>query len=247
MNEKSIQTALQNLPINEIRFYDVIDSTNEEAKRWMDQGLHKVALVAADEQSAGRGRASRRWITKKGAAIAASLIIPSKQTILQPAISAIIEAGMLLRLTAVGALSVREAIQKHYGIQAEIKWPNDVWINNKKVCGILTEAVWSGDALQGAVIGIGVNVTKQSVPDPEALDYPATCIECEAGQAISRLELLQQILEAFFRIYPHILEKSFLTDWENALAMLGEKVIIQYEDAKSGLVGKILGLSPEGA
>ena len=132
------------------------------------------------------------------------------------------------------------------GLVAQIKWPNDVLLNGRKVAGILVEAVWSGEEVDCVVIGIGMNVLKGAVPSDELLQFPATSLEESLGPEVEREQILQDILAGLIALRPHIGTDSFIASWEKALAFRGEPV--QVEDG-SGIpvTGKLLGLEPDGS
>ncbi|MEN4100610.1 MAG: biotin--[acetyl-CoA-carboxylase] ligase, partial [Anaerolineaceae bacterium] len=118
---------LAGLPVSELRYFDSIGSTNDEALRWAEQGAPDAALVVADTQTAGRGRMDRRWVTRPGVALAFSLALRPTP----------VEASALGLFSPLGALAVAAALRENYGLLAEVKWPNDVLLERRKCCGIL--------------------------------------------------------------------------------------------------------------
>jgi BirA family biotin operon repressor/biotin-[acetyl-CoA-carboxylase] ligase len=211
--------------------------------------------VVADEQTAGRGRGERRWATLPGSGLAFSLVIFPQHpgTLIVP------------RRTVIGALAVKDALHSLFGLCAQIKWPNDVLLNGKKVAGILTENHWSGDELVAVILGFGINVTPASI-DPSVLPvtefpFPATCVEDALGRPVERIELLHAVLGAYFTWRPRISSAEFMQQWEASLAFRGEWVQVIPGDCfgKDGLPaalegaptpvgeGRVLGLSPDGA
>src|SRR5512147_1345877 len=116
MDQASLQALLSGLPLGAVRYFDTVGSTNDLAARWADDGAPDLSLVAADEQTAGRGRLGRRWITPPGAALAFSLVLTD------------IRQADILRYTALGALAVCDALNLTFSPlpPAQIKWPNDV-------------------------------------------------------------------------------------------------------------------------
>lgn len=192
-------------------------------------------MVIADHQTKGRGRSNRDWVTKPGSALAISIILlPTKQ-----------ERKFFHYLTALGAIAVGDALIKHFNFQVEIKWPNDVLIQRKKVCGILTENSWSGDQIEAVVIGIGINVACSSVPPRNSLAFPGTSIEHELGRAVNRMEVLQMVINSFFDWRKSIARPEFFDFWQEHLAYRGEPVRI-IEDGKTVAAGRLLGLSRSG-
>ena len=130
------------LSLGEVRYFESIGSTNDEALAWAAKGAPDLSLVIADEQTAGRGRLNRTWFTPKGTALAMSLI-------LRPA-----SGTPLSRTVGLAALSIADSLLKR-GLTPRIKWPNDVLLNGKKIAGILVETVWAGTEVESLVIGIG--------------------------------------------------------------------------------------------
>ncbi|MBE0410693.1 MAG: biotin--[acetyl-CoA-carboxylase] ligase [Anaerolineales bacterium] len=247
MNTEKLTHALSTLALGPICYLTCVGSTNLEATRWVEAGAPNLSLVVADEQTAGRGRLGKKWYTPAGAALAFSLILrPSSIGIQSPQrVSETSPTFNLLRLTALGALAVSEALLKEYSLLAEIKWPNDVLVQKRKIAGVLTEASWQGDQLTAAVLGIGVNVSQKSLPAETQLDFPAICVETVLGKQVERVDLLYSILEYLLEWRGKIDKPDFISDWENRLAYRESQVQVIKSDG-STLSGKICGLSPEG-
>jgi BirA family transcriptional regulator, biotin operon repressor / biotin---[acetyl-CoA-carboxylase] ligase len=235
MNETSVKDRLRGLPIPELRFFDSTGSTNNEALHWAEQGAPDGALVIADEQTAGRGRMDRRWVTHPGAALAFSLILRPT-----PA-----ETQALGLFSPLGALAVAAALAEGYGLAAQVKWPNDVLLNRRKVCGILVEAVWAGEQARSVVVGIGVNVAPQAVPPDDQVIYPATSVEDALGQPVDRLELLRKIMEGLFAWRSRLTTAAFIEAWDAYLAFKNEWVEVQ-PPGQPTLAGRLIGLAPAG-
>ncbi len=235
MNQNELKKILSKLPLGDIRYFDSIGSTNNEALAWAASGAKDLSLVIADEQTAGRGRLDRKWFTPKGTALAFSLI-------LRPAAG---EKPYLTRIVGLAALAVADALRTR-GLDTQIKWPNDVLLNGCKVAGILIESVWAGDEVDCLVIGIGINVFNQAVPSADLLQFPATSLEKSLGPSIEREKLLQDLLAGISALRPHIGSDSFLASWEKALAFRGEQVQVEAGNGTS-VTGKLLGLEPDGS
>lgn len=254
MDQASLETALAGLPIHQIRYFDRLGSTNDEAARWAGQSALDLALVLADEQTSGKGRLGRKWITPPGAALAFSLVLRSEN----------VEPQILPRWSALGALAVCEALREGFALQAEIKWPNDVLLGGRKVAGILAETAWSGAQPDSLVLGIGINVTPVAVSEAalpkEGLAFPAACIEEFLGHPVERLQLLRVILEQVLTWRKRLAEPEFVSAWESRLAFRGEWVQLLPGEVGSGETpslkarqslpvteGRLLGLMPDGA
>jgi BirA family biotin operon repressor/biotin-[acetyl-CoA-carboxylase] ligase len=255
MDQRSLEAYLADLNLPAIRYFDSIGSTNDDAACWITEGAVDRSLVVADEQTAGRGRSGHLWLTQPGSGLAFSLILfPTHHG-----------PNIVPRRTAIGALAVKDAIQKTYGISAQIKWPNDVLINRKKVAGILVENYWEGEDLKAVILGFGINVASGSV-DPAGLTrqnftFPATCVEEALGRSVERMELLYAVLREFFAWRPRLSSPEFLREWEASLAFRGEwvqvspggsigndRLPISLEQAPRLIEeGKVLGLAPDGA
>lgn len=235
MDQLELKKALSNLPLGDVRYFDSIGSTNNEALAWAAGEAKDLSLVIADEQTAGRGRLDRKWFTPKGTALAFSLI-------LRPTA---VEKLHLTRIVGLAALTVVDALRTR-GLIAQIKWPNDVLLNGRKVAGILIESVWSGDEVDCIVIGIGINVYREAVPSPELLQFPATSLEESLGPEVERERILQDILAGVIALRPHIATDSFIASWEKALAFRGEQVQVEEGNGISAR-GRLLGLESDGS
>lgn len=181
------------------------DSTNERAKQLAAAGAPHGTLVTADEQSAGRGRQGRVWTASPGHALLMSLVLRGLG-----------KGDALLPLVA--AVAVCEACEGTAGVSCRIKWPNDVWIDGRKVCGILVE----GRPQEGwAVLGIGVNV---STPEfPGELAETATSLALAAGSTPTRDEVLETLLASLER-WLAADAADVLARWRERDALLGAPV-----------------------
>jgi BirA family biotin operon repressor/biotin-[acetyl-CoA-carboxylase] ligase len=235
MNLNQLKKSLSKLPLGDVRYFDTIGSTNDEALAWAANDTPDLSVVIADEQTAGRGRLDRKWFTPKGTALALSIVLrPTPQ-----------ERPHLTRIVGLAALAAAKAIRKHE-LDARIKWPNDVLIQNRKVCGILIESVWSGEDIDCVVIGIGVNVLQGSVPPEEMLQFPATSLETELGLAPDREKILHDILVSLIELRPRLGREEFIKQWEDLLALRGETVQVETEKAPR-VTGQISGLAADGS
>jgi len=238
MDEYSLRTCLADLPIPDIQHFKITGSTNDIAMAWSETDAADSSLVVADTQTTGRGRLGRRWITISGAALAFSLL-------LRPTPAEIGHPGLF---SALGGLAVCQALKDDFNLDAEIKWPNDVLIKRRKVCGILTEAVWQGSHLSSLVLGIGINIASSSVPPDKELLYPATSIEQELGRTVELLQILHSVLQSFFMWRPHLAEPVFFQAWEKHLAFLGEWVQVKtgFTSSQEDTDGQVVGISSNG-
>lgn len=236
MNETSLKKTLSKINIGGLRYFDSIGSTNDEALAWAATGAKDFSLVIADEQTRGRGRLQRTWHTPKGSALAISLILKPDE-ITKPHLS---------RTVGLAAVSIADSLLT-MGLSSQIKWPNDILLNQKKVAGILVESVWSGTDVDSLVIGMGINVYKSSKPPEDSLKFPATSIEDELGkEPPSREEILLNILIALTSWREKMITKEFIRTWEERLAFRGEQVHT-IVDGKISSAGILHGLEADGS
>ena len=235
MNQNELKKVLSKLPLGDIRYFDSVGSTNNEALAWATSGARDLSLVIADEQTEGRGRLDRKWFTPKGTALAFSLI-------LRPTLA---EKPYLTRIVGLAALAIADALRTR-GLVAQIKWPNDVLLNGRKVAGILVESVWSGEEVDYVVIGIGLNVFKGAVPSDEVLLFPATSLEESLGPEVQRERVLHDILAGIIALRPHLGSDSFMASWDKALALRGEQVQVEQGNG-TWFTGRLMGLESDGS
>lgn len=169
-------------------------STNEDAKDLADDGATHGSLVVTEYQSGGKGRRGRVWTAEKGSTVAMSLILkpdfsPSKAS----------------RLTLLMALAVAEVIHHITDLDVKIKWPNDIIVNGKKVCGILTEMSAEPDYINYVIIGVGINVNNTEFPDE--IKETATSLLNEKGDRVGRTDLIVGIMD-FFEYYYNVYEEN---------------------------------------
>ena len=168
--------------------YKEIDSTNVQAGRLAGEGAEHGSLIVTDLQTAGRGRRGRQWNSPEGSGLYFSLILKPD-----------IRPDGASMLTLVAAMAVTKAIERATGMRPGIKWPNDVVLSGKKVCGILTEMSIQEKGIAHIIVGIGINVNAQEFP--EEIAPTATTLEQECGKIVSREQLLGIILEEFEYYY----------------------------------------------
>ncbi len=235
MNTSSLQKTLSKLNLGGLRYFDSIGSTNDEALAWAAQGAPDLSIVAADEQTSGRGREKRRWFTPAGTALAFSLILRPRAE----------ELPHLSRTVGLAAVALAESLRKR-SLTPQIKWPNDLLLDRRKVAGILVESTWNGDAVDYVVIGIGVNVSRGAVPPPELLQFPATSLEHALDESLKREELLRDILSALTEWRPRLGSEALLQAWERDLAFRGEQVEVTGAEGRV-TAGILLGLESDGS
>ncbi|WP_105616732.1 biotin--[acetyl-CoA-carboxylase] ligase [Vallitalea okinawensis] len=215
LTKQEIQYGLNTKIGREIYCYDEIDSTNQQVKRLVLEGAKNGSLVIAEEQTKGKGSKGRGWVSPSGTGIWMScLLTPDINPTKAPMV------------TIVAGLAVCQAIQEVVGIEAGIKWPNDIVIQKKKVCGILTEMSAEMDHLNYLVLGIGINVNQESFP--EEIKEIATSLKLESNTNVSRVVLLQEVLKKFEKYYDIFISdgdlRSLIDEYKQYSVTLNSKV-----------------------
>lgn len=198
--------------------FDCIDSTNTYGVTHFDE-LHDRTAISASEQTKGKGRFNRVWISKNLENIYLSLILKPKNT------------THAVNLTQYLSTVVSKVLDI-YGVEPEIKWPNDVLISNKKICGILSEGVLEKNKLKGVVLGVGINLNmdKQTVQN---IDRPATSLNLEINKPVDKEKFLNTLLKTFFDNYDKAVSQgfaSFKEDYMRYVNFLGKQIYIQQRD-----------------
>jgi BirA family biotin operon repressor/biotin-[acetyl-CoA-carboxylase] ligase len=193
--------------------FETTTSTNIVARELAEEGAAEGTVVIAETQTRGKGRLGRQWITQPGGAWLSLVLKPG------------IDPAHAANVTLLAAVSVTKALRER-GVEAVIKWPNDVLVNGKKICGILTEMSAETDAVNFIVLGIGVNVNN---------DVPletATTLKAELGQKVDRVKFVQGLLESLEEDYLTFREQGFtpiLWSWRRYSDTLGRPVEVTYQ------------------
>ena len=220
----------------EILYFDSIDSTNTKAQELAEKGYPSGTLVVADKQIAGKGRRGRNWESPSGCGIFMTLMLKPD-----------INPNNASMLTLVSALAVAKALADITGKDAKIKWPNDIVIDGRKVCGILTEMSAQFDYINNIVIGIGINVNNSSFP--EEISATASSLRLlSGGKKYRRAEIIEKIMEYFEKYYSIFLETEDLSALVNEYdAMLvNMKKQVKVLDPKEPFEGKAMGITKTG-
>jgi BirA family transcriptional regulator, biotin operon repressor / biotin---[acetyl-CoA-carboxylase] ligase len=181
-----------------LHIFDQVDSTMTVAHRLVTEGAPEGTLVVAEEQNAGRGRMGRKWLSPRGKGIYMSLILKPR-----------VPVFFTPQLTLLTAVAVCRAVRKFTGLDIGIKWPNDLLIGGKKLCGILLEISGDDERLTYVIAGIGISANFLPEDYPEELRKIATSIAIEKGETISREALIQAILKDFEELYELYHEQGF--------------------------------------
>jgi BirA family biotin operon repressor/biotin-[acetyl-CoA-carboxylase] ligase len=211
------------------------DSTNRVAMELGYAGEPEGTVVMAESQTAGRGRAGRSWHSEKGTGLYFTVLLKPR---LSPA-----QAPLL---TMLAGISAHAAIQAQTGLVSELKWPNDVLLNGKKVGGILTEMHAEPNAVRFVIVGIGINVNQEKFPSE--LSAIATSIRKESGRMTYRLELLARLLGQFESDYNRFLRDgpAFVVERFQGVTSFAEGRRVRVDTGVESYMGTTAGLSPEG-
>ncbi len=222
-----------------VLYFRRVSSTMDEAARLALEGAEDGTVVLAEEQTAARGRFDRVWVTQEGNLYLSIVLRPSRQA--------------LQYLSIVSGVAMARAIRKTIGLRPTIKWPNDVRLGGKKVCGVLVESSLLGDSVRYAIVGIGINVALDlSVVD--GLADIATSLHLEAGTEVGREALLRNLLQEVDKLYlplrginggPHASAparslgdgslEQVMAEWRGLLETLGREVQVRWgEDVYAG-------------
>lgn len=220
----------------EVLYFDTIDSTNTKAQELAEKGYPSGTLVVADKQESGKGRRGRSWVSPSGTGIFMTLMIKPD-----------INPNNASMLTLVAALAVAKAITSVTGEKAMIKWPNDIVVNSKKVCGILTEMNAQFDYINHIVVGIGINVHNESFP--EEISQMASSLMIEAGgKRFHRAQIIAETMSYFEQYYDTFLKTQDLSalvrEYDELLVNRNKSVRVL--DPKEPFDGKAMGITPKG-
>ncbi len=217
MDEKTIAQNLRTRTFGKnFHFFRTIDSTNSKAKEIAATGTHTGTLIIAEEQNAGRGRLGRSWISEKGKSLTFSVI-------LQPQIP----VSNLGIISLYAGVAVCNAIRKTTSQTTECKWPNDVLIRKKKVCGILSEIVHHSGKTMSVIVGIGVNVNQSDFP--QEVQSIATSLSLESGKEYDCTMILSNILEQMEELYfliQHSRYTEIINQWKSLSSIIGSSICV---------------------
>ena len=236
LNENELKSIRKTRWIGEqIAFYDVVDSTNTKAKQLAEEGAPNGTYVIAERQDSGKGRRGREFDSPAGKGIWMTLLLKPE-----------IDPNHASMITLVTALAVSKAITDMTDRPAGIKWPNDIIMSGKKVCGILTEMSAQFDYVNHIVVGIGINV--QNDRFPKEIESVATSLYLETGQHYNRAALVERIWEEFEHYYEIFLKTEDLSglvgEYNAHLVNMHQQVKVL--DPKEPFEGKAMGITPKG-
>ncbi|MGC9517359.1 MAG: biotin--[acetyl-CoA-carboxylase] ligase [Methanomicrobiales archaeon] len=220
-----------------IYYYEEVDSTNDVAKELAEKDAPEGTIVIAQTQRRGKGRLGKKWISPTGGVWMSLILRPTTSPENAP------------QLTLVTGVAVAETLKQYTGLDVKIKWPNDILIDKKKVCGILTEAHAKYNTLDYVIVGIGIDANVDMERFPKELRSGATSIKNELEKEVSYVELVQRFLEDFERLYQEFNKGNFpeiLRKWRKYSKTIGSYVEVHKKLGKI-VRGEAVGVNQKGA
>ena len=212
-----------------IHYFPEIDSTMDAARELAKEGAEEGTIVIAEVQTRGRGRLSREWLSPEGGIYFTVILRPRISPAYAP------------RINLMAAVAVAATIRKLFGLKAELKWPNDVLVAGKKVCGILAEMDAEMDVVNFVNVGIGINANTR-VPK---FNKTATSLSDELGRQVSRREFLRALLTEMDKRQARLMKSELLQEWRNLSGTLNKRVSITSLDEE--VTGQAVDIDATGA
>lgn len=219
-----------------IEILENLGSTNTYANEIAGRGAPEGTVVIAEEQNAGRGRMGRTWVSPKYANVLMSVVIKPN-----------IKIDEIFAINMMTTLAVTDAIEEIFGLTSKIKWPNDIYINMKKVGGILTELSSKGPEIEYVIIGLGLNINWK----PENLSemrYSATCVSDEVGGPLSREKVISSILkkiDLYYKMFSEGMSRELLELWRDRSIILGK--MVEVDTGEGTISGRALRVDHRGS
>jgi BirA family biotin operon repressor/biotin-[acetyl-CoA-carboxylase] ligase len=218
-------------------YFRELDSTNNYARSLAEQGAAEGAIVIAEQQTQGRGRLGRRWVSPPFVNLYCSIILrPTSPPAFAP------------QITLTAAVALADAVACFSPVAPAIKWPNDIMIGNKKLAGVLTEAVSNSRKIEFVIVGIGVNVNFSLESMPLEIRERATSLSVLTGRSVSREALLRRLIQDLDRCYGILEETGFAAiapRWDARFGLRGQRVRVETTD--QSITGRAIGIEPDGA
>lgn len=204
------------VPINNIEVYKTVTSTNDLAKQYALNLKPEGTVIVAREQTAGRGRKGRSFYSPMSTGVYISVLLRPELT-----------AEKTLYITTAAAVAVAKAIEKISGKEAKIKWVNDIFVDGKKVCGILTEGAidFETGKMQYAVLGIGVNIKKPENDFPSEIQNIAGSVFDTTDKEVSSI-IVAEILNNFMNYYKNLANKPFYEEYKKRMFLIGKQLTV---------------------
>ncbi len=222
-----------------IYYFPELESTNMIAKEkatHKEEGVNEGTIVIAERQSAGKGRLGRKWFSPAGGIWLSIILYPQ------------LSPSYIPRITLMTAVAVVKAIERCAQIKGQIKWPNDILINEKKVCGILTEMSAELDIINWVVVGIGINVNIDYREFPEDIQENTISLKEASGKEVLRVKLVQTFLQEFEKYYEILKRREFssvLKEWKLYSHTLGKKIEVNI--GEKVVTGEAIDINESGA
>ncbi len=222
-----------------IYYFPELESTNMIAKEkatHKEEGVNEGTIVIAERQSAGKGRLGRNWFSPAGGIWLSIILYPQ------------LSPSYIPRITLMTAVAVVKAIERCTKIKTQVKWPNDILINEKKVCGILTEMNAELDLINWVVVGIGINVNIDHRKFPEDIQENTISLKEFSGKEVSRVKLARVFLQEFEKYYEILKRREFssiLKEWKLCSHTLERK--IRVDMGERIITGEAVDINEEGA
>jgi len=222
LSAAGVMSHIKTVDVFTVEVRNTVTSTNTVVRELAAEGAHEGYVLVAQEQTAGKGRQGRGFYSPAGHGVYFSLL-------LRPCLKTN-EASLI---TSAAAVAVARAIEDVFGISAGIKWVNDLFVNGKKVCGILTEAVFDMESglVESAVLGIGVNITKPEAGFPDDIkDVASSLADRNAGKDSERCRLIASTLDYFWAFYQNLGAREFLQEYRSRSIILDRDIEIMSPD-----------------
>ena len=213
LSAKRIEKTLKNIKVNS---FNCVDSTNTVAKKLAEKGAAEGIVVTATKQTAGKGRLGRTFLSKRGGVYFSVVLRPE------------INAGDTLFITVAAAVAAARAIEAVSGKMCDIKWVNDIYINGKKVCGILTEGGFCADGgLKYAVLGVGINLFAPKGDFPDCLPLADSVFDKKCRILLKnhvKEQIIAAFLTEFFNFYQNLNQKEFIKEYQERSFLIGKEI-----------------------
>lgn len=228
-NNALLECLKHNRIVTNIHYYQTVDSTNTIACRLARAGAREGEVVVADAQTKGKGRLDRAWQSPPGSNLYTSIILRPK-----------IEPAMAPQITLMAGVAVAELLSGYCPGDVSIKWPNDVLLRGKKVCGILTEMKAAAGSVDFIVLGIGLNINMNRQDFDPSLREAATSIKIETGEVYDRLDVVSKLFDFIEKWYNIFLGMGFIgmrDTWLRHADILGKRIKVVFKDEfQTGIV-----------
>lgn len=218
-----------------IHFFKEVSSTNDVARELADEGADEGTIIIADRQRSGKGRRGKKWVSPSGGVWMTIILRPD------------VKAPKAAQLTLVTGVAVAKTLAQECGLDIGIKWPNDILIGDKKVCGILTEVKTKNGKVDYVLVGIGIDLNMDISIFPPELRGGATSLKAELDREIRGAELVQRFLQRFEVLYSQFEEGNFreiLTQWRKMSSTIGKYVEVHKKGRN--VYGEAVGVNKDG-